>query len=102
MTIFTSSRPPINLPTNLTIYEFLFNPTSPFSPLHNPSSTLAGYTDALTKERVSWADVAELSTYISTALVKKYGLKPGQAVALFSRNTVWYPVVLFAVLRAGE
>jgi 4-coumarate--CoA ligase len=46
-------------------------------------------------------DVKNYSTYISTALVKKYGLKAGNTIALFSMNTVWYPVAMFAGLRAG-
>lgn len=41
------------------------------------------------------------STHLSTALVKKYGLKQGQTVALFSPNTVWYPCAMFGTLRAG-
>ena len=43
----------------------------------------------------------EHTTHLSTALVKKYGLKEGQTVALFSPNTVWYPCSMFGVLRAG-
>ena len=43
----------------------------------------------------------DVSTYISTALVRKYGLQVGQTVALFSQNTIWYPVAMFAVLRVG-
>jgi acyl-CoA synthetase (AMP-forming)/AMP-acid ligase II len=34
-------------------------------------------------------------------LVKKYGLREGQTVSLFSQNTVWYPVAMFAGLRVG-
>jgi long-subunit acyl-CoA synthetase (AMP-forming) len=34
-------------------------------------------------------------------LVRKYGLKEGQTVSLFSQNSVWYPVVMFACLKAG-
>lgn len=41
------------------------------------------------------------STYISTALVKRYGLREGETIALFSQNTVWYPVAMFAGLRVG-
>ena len=41
------------------------------------------------------------STYLSTALVKRYGLKEGDTVSLFSPNTVWYPVAMFAALRVG-
>jgi len=34
-------------------------------------------------------------------LVKKYGLKEGDTVALFSQNTIWYPVAMHATLRVG-
>ena len=91
------------VPTNISIWDWLFSPSlSTSSPLHRPASELGGFTDGVTQERLNWADVAQLSTYVCTALVRKYGLQQGQTVALFSRNTIWYPVMLFAALRAGE
>lgn len=100
MVIFKSKQPPIDLPTDLTDWDWLFN--SPYSPINNyPPSELAGFQNAITKERVNWADVKKYSTYISTALVKEYNLKEGDTVALFSQNTVWYPVAMFAGLRVG-
>lgn len=88
------------MPTDLTVWDWLFD--SSYSPLrNNPASALRGYTNAITKERVSYAQVKEYSTYLSTALVKKYGLKEGQTVALFSPNTIWYPVAMLGTLRAG-
>jgi len=88
------------VPTGVTDWEWLFD--SPHSPIDKyPSDELAGFQNAITKERVNWADVKKYSTYISTALVKRYGLKEGETVSLFSQNTIWYPVVMFAGLRAG-
>lgn len=69
--------------------------------LKKSDSELAGYTNAITKERLDWAQVKEAATYISTALSKKYGLKQGQTVSLFSQNSIWYPVAMFATLRVG-
>ncbi|KAF2005881.1 4-coumarate-CoA ligase 2 [Amniculicola lignicola CBS 123094] len=100
MVIFKSQQPPIDLPTDLTDWDWLFD--SSYSPLNNyPPSKLAGFQNAITKERVNWAEVKTYSTYISTALVEKYGLKEGQTVSLFGQNTVWYPVAMFAGLRVG-
>jgi 4-coumarate--CoA ligase len=89
------------VPQRVTVWDWLFD--SEFSPLARfAPSELRGYTNAVTKERVDWAQVKEYSTYISTALVKKYGLKEGQTVSLFSQNSIWYPVVMLGALRAGE
>jgi len=33
--------------------------------------------------------------------VKNYGLKVGDTVALFSQNSIWYPVAMHATLRVG-
>lgn len=52
-------------------------------------------------QHLSYADLKTHTTHLSTALVKKYGLKQGQTVALFSPNTVWYPCAMFGTLRAG-
>ncbi|RMZ69502.1 4-coumarate- ligase 2 [Pyrenophora seminiperda CCB06] len=100
MVIFKSRQPPIDFPTDVTDWEWFFD--SAYSTVNKyPKNKLAGYQNALTKERVDWADVKRYSTFISTALVKKYGLKEGDTVALFSQNTVWYPVAMFAGLRVG-
>ncbi|KAH8592885.1 hypothetical protein B0O99DRAFT_653545 [Bisporella sp. PMI_857] len=96
---FKSSQPAINFPSNLTTWQWLFD--SPASPIHQSPAELAGFTDAQTKARLSWADLKSSSTYLATALTKKYGLKPGETVALFSPNTIWYPVAMHAVTRVG-
>ncbi|KAI0162129.1 acetyl-CoA synthetase-like protein [Xylariaceae sp. FL1272] len=102
MPIFKSRHQDITVPTNITLWEWLFGEESKYSPLNKyPEDKLAGYTDAITKERTSWKDVKEAATYISTTLVKDYGLKEGDTVSLFSRNTIWYPVTLFAAMRVG-
>ena len=89
------------VPRDLTTWQWLFeHPT--YSPLHRwPKNELAGYVNAVTKERLNWLEVKEVATYLSTALVKKYGLKEGETVSLFSQNTIWYPVAMHATLRVG-
>lgn len=62
---------------------------------------MRGFTNAITGERINYAQVREATTYLSTALVKKYGLKEGEAVALFSPNNIFYPVAMLGTLRAG-
>lgn len=52
-------------------------------------------------QHINYIDLKAHSTHLSTALVKKYGLKQGQTVALFAPNTVWYPCAMFGTLRAG-
>ncbi|KKY17420.1 putative 4-coumarateligase 2 [Phaeomoniella chlamydospora] len=90
----------VTVPADLAIWTWLFD--SDYSPLKkHSSSNLGGYTNAITGERLSWADVKRHTTHLSTALVERYGLKPGETVALFSPNTVWYPVAVFAIHRAG-
>ncbi|KAI2632897.1 acetyl-CoA synthetase-like protein [Xylaria nigripes] len=102
MPIFKSSQPDVSWPRDVTIWECLFEKGSEHSPLNKyPEQQLAGYMDAVTKERVSWKQVKEAATYISTALVREHGLKAGDTVSLFSRNTIWYPVMLFASMRVG-
>ncbi|KAI1818631.1 acetyl-CoA synthetase-like protein [Poronia punctata] len=102
MPIFKSKHPDISFPQDVTIWEWLFEASSKYSPLNRyREEELAGYVDAITKERVSWKDVKEAATYISTTLAREYGLKEGDTVSLFSRNTIWYPVMLFASMRVG-
>lgn len=88
------------MPWHLPVWTWLFD--SEYSPLNNfLASEIKGYTNAATKEHLSYADIKTHTTHLSTALVKKYGLEQGQTVALFSPNTVWYPVAMFGTSRAG-
>jgi 4-coumarate--CoA ligase len=89
------------VPQKLAVWDWLFD--SEFSPLARyEDHELKGYLNAVTNKRLNWKEVKEYSTYISTALVKKYGLKEGQTVSLFSQNSIWYPVVMHGCLRAGN
>lgn len=100
MPVFKSLQPPIDVPWHLPIWTWLFD--SEFSPLRKfASKDIKGYTNAVTKEHLSYADIKTHSTHLSTALKKNYGLEEGQTVSLFSPNTVWYPVAMFGTLRAG-
>jgi 4-coumarate--CoA ligase len=88
------------VPRDLPLWTWLFD--SPYSPLKNNSpSQVAGYTNCATEERISYADVKQHTTHLSTALVRKHGLKQNETVALFSPNTIWYPVAMLATLRVG-
>ncbi|KAL8871627.1 MAG: hypothetical protein Q9174_002587 [Haloplaca sp. 1 TL-2023] len=86
------------VPTDLTIWDWLFD--SSYSPLAK-EGPIAGYTNAITGERIDYAQVKQYTTFVSTVLTKEYGLREGDTVALFSPNTIWYPVALLGVLRAG-
>lgn len=97
---FKSTQPDIQLPTDVTIWDWLF--LSPSSSLKkHPAHALRGYSNGITGERINYAEVQEATTYLSTAMVKRYGLKEGEAVALFSPNNIWYPVAMLGTLRAG-
>ncbi|KAH7384722.1 hypothetical protein BKA64DRAFT_147548 [Cadophora sp. MPI-SDFR-AT-0126] len=97
---FKSSQPEIDLPSNITTWTWLFN--SPASPLSTHSvSTIAGFSNAITKERIPYTDIKAHTCHLSTALVKHYGLQKGDVVALFSPNTIWYPVAMLSVNRVG-
>ncbi|KAL1640155.1 hypothetical protein SLS58_007269 [Diplodia intermedia] len=101
MPIFKSHQPAIEIPTHLTTWDWLFD--SAYSPLSRglPPDQLAGYTDATTSETIDWAAVKTLTTNLSTALVRKLSLRPGETVSLFSQNSVWYPIAMHGALRAG-
>jgi hypothetical protein len=91
----------LSVPSDLTVWEWLFE-SHKHSPLYShPSDQLAGYTNASTKEHINWAQVKECATYLSTALVKQFGMQEGHTVLLFSQNTIWYPVTMLAAIRVG-
>jgi len=90
----------LQVPRDITIWQWLFE--SKASPLSRfPANEVRGFTNALTKERLSYHEVKQCTTQLSTALVKKYGFKEGDTVSLFSPNTIWYPVAMHGVSRVG-
>lgn len=97
-----SSLTTSTVPTDVTTWEWLFE-----TERHVPFTTarkdeLGWYSNAATHERIDFAQVKEQATALSTALVRDYGLCPGETVSVFSTNTVWYAVALWATLRVGE
>ena len=97
---FKSRQPDIHLPSDLTIWDWLFD--SPSSSVNRYSaSQLRGYSNGLTGERLNYAQVRDVTTSISTALVKKCGLKRGEVVAIFSPNNIWYPVAMVFAKRSN-
>ncbi|PLB52210.1 acetyl-CoA synthetase-like protein [Aspergillus steynii IBT 23096] len=88
------------VPTSLPIWDFIFD--SDYSPLRRVHPTdLGAFVNAATAERIRYDEVKDYATYISTALVRDHGLQKGDTVAMFSPNTIWYPVALLATARAG-
>ncbi|KAK4897331.1 hypothetical protein LTR27_004851 [Elasticomyces elasticus] len=98
--LWESPHPRLDIPEDLTTWQWAFE-TPAYSPVLHAENDLGSYIDAATKERIDLAEVKEKATNLSTALVQKYGLKPGDTVSLFSTNTIWYPVAMWATVRAG-
>lgn len=87
------------MPTDLSIWDFFFGPTSTIA--RTPPSQIASFVDATTDVSISFHELKKLCTFLSTALTKHHGLRPGHTVSLFSANTIYYPVALFGTLRVG-
>jgi acyl-CoA synthetase (AMP-forming)/AMP-acid ligase II len=87
----------------LTTWQWAFeNPST--SPVANQSlaKTSGAYIDASDpSSRLSFYEVKEVATHLSNALVKSYGLGPGDTVSLFAGNSIYYPVAIWAALRVG-
>lgn len=70
----------------------------------NPSlaKSSGAYIDASDpSSRLSFYEVKEVATHLSNALVRSYGLRPGDTVSLFAGNSIYYPVAIWAALRVG-
>ncbi|KAK3720895.1 hypothetical protein LTR37_003558 [Vermiconidia calcicola] len=99
--LWKSPHPDLDIPNNLTTWEWAFESSEHSQVLDQPKENLGSYIDAVTKERLDHADVKSKATQLSAALVQEYGLNPEDTVSLFSTNTIWYPVAMWAVIRAG-
>lgn len=100
MPTYKSLHPELDIPRNITTWQWLFD--SEHSPLRqNPPSEVQGFTDASTKESLSFFQIRDHAISLSNVLTQDYGLKPGEVVSLFSMNNVWYPVAMHATARVG-
>ncbi|KXJ97653.1 hypothetical protein Micbo1qcDRAFT_192055 [Microdochium bolleyi] len=104
MTLWKSIHPSLDIPTDITTWEWAFEHPE-HSPVvrsqRDPSIRVGHYTDAFTKETLDFHQVKDKAARLSTALVRRYGLQPGQTVSLFSTNSIWYPVAMWATVRVG-
>ncbi|KAI6825758.1 acetyl-CoA synthetase-like protein [Hortaea werneckii] len=101
MVVWKSPHPDLDIPKNLTTWQWAFeNPqTSPVQ--YSNRKDIGSYINAETKERLDFFEVKEKATHLCTALTSHYGLQPGETVSLFSTNSIWYPVAMWATVRAG-
>lgn len=59
------------------------------------------FTDVHTKEIFTHRDIKRHATSLSVALTSRFGLDEGDVILLYSKNTIWYPVVTLAAARLG-
>ncbi|EMC94932.1 hypothetical protein BAUCODRAFT_148979 [Baudoinia panamericana UAMH 10762] len=99
--LWKSPHPGLDIPETLTTWQWAFE--SPrYAPTHYAAKeNLGSYVDVATNKRLTYDTVKESATLLSTVLVQKHGLKPGDTVSLFSTNSIWYPVAMWATVRAG-
>nr|POF07795.1 putative 4-coumarate--coa ligase 1 [Quercus suber] len=90
-----------SVPNDLTTWQWAFE-----SPKYAPTSYAAAndqgsYINATTGESLDFLAVREKATQLSAALVEQHGMAPTDTVSLFSSNSIWYPVAMWATVRAG-
>ena len=93
--MFTHAEVPDEIPA----WNWLFSPTS--KTFASRSDDIKGFTDTDTGERLTHQQIKDHSTLLSTALVADHGLREGEVVSVCSPNSVWFPVAMFGVMRAG-
>ncbi|KAI5797591.1 hypothetical protein EDC01DRAFT_650546 [Geopyxis carbonaria] len=91
----TSSPTPIKFDPRVALWTWMFADAT------RPPSQTAGYTSFETGTTITYAAVAAHSTHISTALVRAHGFRAGDVVSIFGGNSQWWPIGMYAVVRAG-
>ncbi|KAI7013802.1 hypothetical protein D0867_04300 [Hortaea werneckii] len=101
MVVWKSPHPDLDIPKNLTTWQWAFENPSTSPVQYSTRKDIGSYINAETKERLDFFEVKEKATHLCTALTSHYGLQPGETVSLFSTNSIWYPVAMWATVRAG-
>jgi len=88
------------VPTQITAFDFLFHSLTTLKTFSASPSQAKGSTNAATKARITFEELETLSTHISTSL-QLHGFKEGEVVSICSPNSLFFPIALFGVMRAG-
>ncbi|PQK17957.1 hypothetical protein BB8028_0009g01550 [Beauveria bassiana] len=106
--LFKSSYPDIHVPTDLTLWQWLFDAPYPAAGCccssRGDSLPTREYINTATNNntRLTHAQVRDAAAALSAALAHpRRGLHPGDVVAIVSPNAVTYPVCFHGVIRAG-
>ncbi|KIV99690.1 uncharacterized protein PV09_08681 [Verruconis gallopava] len=95
--LFKSKNPDVHWPRDQSLWSWLFETClSKFD-----ANKLQGYTDVETKQYISYAQLKRYTEQLSTFLSESYGLREGEVVIIYNRNSIWYPVVALAAVRIG-
>lgn len=86
----------------MTTWEWLFESEEHVPFRADDKAPIGTYRNAVTEEQLDFGQVREKAIALSTALVRDYWLRPGQTVSVFSTNTIWYAVALWATIRVGK
>ncbi|OBT83897.1 hypothetical protein VE02_08386 [Pseudogymnoascus sp. 03VT05] len=101
MVIFKSPHVDIEVPEHITTWEWAFE-REKYSPLCKVAKEPPGaFIDAITGKRLDFAQLKTKATQLCTALTRNHDFRVGDTVTIFSTNTIWYPVALWAVSRGG-
>ncbi|TQV97052.1 4-coumarate-CoA ligase 2 [Cordyceps javanica] len=100
--VFKSEQADISYPNDQTIWHWLFESGLAYKPSSSTTASQSrGFTDVNTKRHLTFEKVKNYSTHLSSALVRSYGLKENDVAIIFSKNSIYYPVVALAAVRAG-
>ncbi|KAJ5194584.1 uncharacterized protein N7498_008022 [Penicillium cinerascens] len=91
---YHSPFPDINI-KSLDLISYLFsNPLN--TPLDRPL-----YIDAVSGKQYTFGDVVQRTKSLSNGLRQNFGLKGDDVVAVFSPNTIDYPIVAYSIIGSG-
>jgi 4-coumarate--CoA ligase len=91
------------VPPQVTVYDWLLNTEGTgLLAAKAAGKEIGGFIDSPSGFKVNYEQLKEWSTAMSTELYHSHGLRSGDIAAFMSRNTVWYPVTMFAIMRLGK
>ncbi|KAJ6133837.1 hypothetical protein N7523_000159 [Penicillium sp. IBT 18751x] len=92
--VYRSPFPDISI-ESVDLISYLFS-----NPLGTPQDRPL-YIDAVSGKQYTFGDVTQRTKSLANGLRQSFGLKTDDVVALFSPNTIDYPVVMYSVIGSG-
>ncbi|KAJ9067782.1 hypothetical protein DSO57_1035698 [Entomophthora muscae] len=90
----------VEIPSNVTLPEFVFGTKNAYNTIPGNLDADA-FIDGDTREKLTHRQLRELTDKVASGLFNKFNLRRGDCIAIFTPNSIMFPIVFMGALSLG-